>query len=54
MRCMILYLIAALMIGIAVGSVCTLMTMRMLYKKSKRKMPDSDPVAKCFLDILRH
>ncbi len=51
---MILYLIAALMIGIAVGAVCTLILMRIFQKRSKRKMPDSDPVSKCFLDILRH
>ena len=51
---MILYLIAAFMLGIAFGVlVCALLTVA-FYKKPKNGEPCGQSVTKCFLEILRH
>ena len=54
MRCMILYMIAALLAGFIAGIVFGALLNRKVSFGSKRCAKASDPVTKSFLDILRH
>lgn len=54
MRCMILYLIAAFVLGIAFGVLISVILISAFGKKPKHSDSCGESVTKCFLEILRH